>query len=258
MDAPFTAYLDTPNKSPRQNVGRRGVVLHHGALTSLNYLRQLAMGAKQVSATGICKDRDFERLMADGWRPWSLSDAYWDSALRSVETANESTAGWTISDESHWSLARGVAYWARLDGFWPHRDGGPKTWTVIGHREVYSIHGGSYATACPGGMDLNLVVARAQQLLNSPAEPVIDYALLRRQKEDDMYVRGVTNPQVYATYTDANGKPRMRVCGKAESAIANAGGLVLTFGDDASLLMLAEECGYVPGGANPLPVVKTQ
>lgn len=163
--APFTAVYNTPNKSVRQNVARRGVVLHHAAMLSLDGLRRLAMGAKQVSASAICKDDNFEGMMPDGFRPWSLSDAYWDSALRSVETCNESTNGWTISDKSHWKLAHGVAWWAQQDGFWPHRGGDPKTWTVIGHREVYTIHGGSYATACPGGMDLNLVTTRAQTLL---------------------------------------------------------------------------------------------
>lgn len=167
MDAPWTAVYNTPNKSIRQNVARRGVVLHHAAMTSLSGLRDMEVnGTKQVSSTAICKDDNLELIVPDNnYRPWSLSSAYWDSAMRSVETCNESTNGWTISDKSHWSLARAVAYWSTTDGFWPHRDGDPSTWTVIGHREVYTIHGASYATACPGGMDLNLVVARAQSIL---------------------------------------------------------------------------------------------
>lgn len=165
VDPQWTAIHNTPNKSIRQNVARRGVVLHHAAMTSLDGLRYLTMGGKQVSATAIVKDGNRERMMTDEYRAWSLSSAYWDSACRSVETANESTNGWTISDASHWSLARLVAYWAERDGFWPHRDGNPKEWTVLGHREVYSIHGASYATACPGGMDLDLVTKRAQDIL---------------------------------------------------------------------------------------------
>lgn len=193
---PFTAYHNSPNKSVRQAVARRGVVLHHAAMLSLDGLRRLAMGAKQVSATAICKDENFERMMDDGWRAWSLSDAYWDSALRSVETCNESTDGWTISDASHWALARGVAYWASVDGFYPHRSGDPKTWTVIGHREVYTIHGGSYATACPGGMDLDLVVRRAQQILVAAAGG--DVTLI--EEEDLAKTVGIY-------WTDANGEP---------------------------------------------------
>lgn len=178
---PFTEYHNTPNKSIRQNVPRRGVVLHHAAMTNLDELIRLEMGAKQVSSNATCKDdRLPEMFDTDGpYRAWSLSDAYWDSALRSVETCNESVVGWTVSDASHWSLARAVAYWAERDGFWPHRDGNPKGWTVLGHREVYTIHEGSYATACPGGMDLNLVTIRAQELLRStPPAPT--------NKENDM------------------------------------------------------------------------
>lgn len=168
MDAPWTAVHNTPNKSIRQNVTRLGVVLHHAAMTSLSGLRDMEVnGTKQVSSTAICKDDNLELVVSDDrYRPWSLSSAYWDSAMRSVETCNESTTGWTISDASHWSLAKAVAYWATTDDFWPHRDGDPSTWTVIGHREVYSIHDASYSTACPGGLDLNLVTARAQGLLN--------------------------------------------------------------------------------------------
>ena len=175
IPAPWTAVHNTPNKSLRQNVPRRGVVLHHAAMTSLSGLRNLAMGAKQVSATAIIKDDSIELIVGDDrYRPWSLSSAWGDSSFRSVETANESTNGWTISDASHWSLARAVAYWAEQDGFRPHRDGDPSTWTVIGHREAYSIHGVSYATACPGGLDLNLVTKRAQQLLSSEEDDMFE------------------------------------------------------------------------------------
>ena len=76
-----------------------------------------------------------------------------------------------------------------------------------------------------------------------PAEPVIDYALLRRQKEGDMYLRGTSFGNVYATFTDANGKPGLRVCEAGEAAFAQAGGLVIQ-GDDSTLMMLAKEAGY--------------
>lgn len=168
VPAPWTAVYDTPNKSPRQNVARLGVVLHHAAMTNLDALRSIEVnGTKQVSSTAICKDDNLELIVPDSnYRPWSLSSAFWDSALRSVETCNESVAGWTISQASLESLARAVAYWAEQDGFYPHRDGSPGSWTVIGHREVYSIHGASYATACPGGMDLDYVTRRAQEILS--------------------------------------------------------------------------------------------
>ena len=165
IDQKLTAVLNTPNKSARQNVPRLGVVLHHAAMTSLSGLRSLAMGAKQVSATNIVKDGQNERLMTDEFRAWSLSSAWGDSSFRSIETCNESTNGWTVSDASHWTDARNVAYWAERDGFWPHRDGDPKTWTVLTHGEMYTIWGVSYATACAGGLKADLVTERAQELL---------------------------------------------------------------------------------------------
>lgn len=168
---PFTATNITPNKSVRQNVPRRGVVLHHAAMTNFEGLKRLEMGAKQVSSTAIVKDTRNEQMIPEGFRAWSLSSAYWDSALRSVETCNQSTDGWTVSDESHWELAKNVAYWSELDGWWPHRSGARETWTVIGHREVYTIHDASYATACPGGMNLDLVTSRAQGLRGGHAAP---------------------------------------------------------------------------------------
>lgn len=186
VDAPWTAVRITPNRSTRQNVPRKGVCLHHAAMTSLSGLRSLAMGGKQVSATAIVKDGEAENLVPDGDRPWSLADAWGDSAFRSVETCNESTDGWTISDASHWTLARLVAFWAERDGFWPHRTGDRRTWTVIGHREFHDIYGGSYATACPGGMDLDLVSSRAQGLLRSSSvagDVVVD---LFESEEDSM------------------------------------------------------------------------
>ena len=164
--APFTAHYNTPNKSVRQPVARRGVILHHAAMTSLSGLLALSMGAKQVSASALVKDNQaYDLGMGNTYRPWSVADGYWDSAMRSVETANESTVGWTISASSAETLAKLIAYWAQQDGFYPHRNGDPKTWTVIGHREVYTIHGASYATACPGSMDLDAITRRAQQIL---------------------------------------------------------------------------------------------
>lgn len=197
VDAPFDAYLDTPNKSIRQNVPRKGVCLHHAAMLSLSELERLAMGAKQVSATAIAKDRVSKRLMSDEFRAWSLSSAWGDSSFRSVETCNESTDGWTISDESHWELAYLVAYWAILDGFWPHRDGDPETWTVVGHREMYIIWEVSYGTACPGGMDLNLVTSRAQQILTTAG--LAGGGVRPIDEEDDMKVmaRTTKDPQVW-------------------------------------------------------------
>ena len=174
LEAPWTAVHNTPNKSVRQDVPRLGAVLHHAAMTSLSGLRRLEMGAKQVSSSAIIKDLANEKMMPeDVYRAWSLSSAYWDSALRSIEACNETTApGWTVTDETHWSMAKAVAYWSEREGWWPHRDGSRNGWTVITHGEVYTIHGASYATACAGGVDAGLVTRRAQELRGGAKPPV--------------------------------------------------------------------------------------
>lgn len=183
-----------PSKGSPRSARVSMVVLHHAAMTSLSGLVGVIEGDKTVSAHLAVKDSSIVGLVPEELRAWSLSDAYWDSRALTVETANESTAGWTISAASHESLARIVADWSFRYGFFPHRSGDPESWTVIGHNEVNSIHGGSYGTQCPGAMDLDWIVARAQQLL-APA-PVLE--------EDDMAYKyiwnGVSAPDAKARY----------------------------------------------------------
>jgi hypothetical protein len=174
---PTTEVRSTFQQSPVTARPRRGVVLHHGATTSADQIISMeTTGSRQVSSNRVVKDTRCVKVANDpNFRAWSLSSAYWDSVLNSVECANESTAGWTISDASHETLARMVAYWAQRDGFTPHRDGPPSGWTVFGHREIYTIFGASYATACPGGMDLGRITRRAREILASsgvtPSKP---------------------------------------------------------------------------------------
>ncbi|MBO3663746.1 peptidoglycan recognition protein family protein [Microbacterium stercoris] len=170
----------TSDHSPRtRKVG--GVVLHHAAMVkqpgilvraALRLFRALANllglmqpGGRQVSAHVGIEDGQVVQAVPFDRRAWSLADAYWDSWAVTAECINSSANGWTLSAATHESIAQYVAEMARRFGFYPHRNGNPKTWTVIGHREVYTIHGGSYATACPGGMDLNWITKRAQQIL---------------------------------------------------------------------------------------------
>lgn len=80
----------------------------------------------------------------------------------------------------------------------------------------------------------------------------------RRQKEDDtMYVQHENKkyPQVYATFTDANGHLRLRIVKANEAAIALAGGLVIPV-EDTTLTNLGIEAGWSAGRiVMPLPKV---
>jgi hypothetical protein len=139
-------------------------------------------GSRQVSSHQVVKDKRIAGIVEEQFRAWSLSDAYWDSWGLTVECANESTDGWTISAASSESLAQLVANWAKRYGFWPQREGDPSNWTVYGHREIYAIFGGSYPTACPGGMDLDWITKRAQQILKPQTKKrTITMPILYRQ-----------------------------------------------------------------------------
>lgn len=184
---PTNEWYSTSQQSAVTAAPRRGVVLHHGATTSADQIIDMeTSGSRQVSSNRVVKDQRCAKIVDDGLRAWSLSDAFWDSVLRSIECANESTAGWTISPESHETLAQMTAFWAVQDGFWPHRDGPDTTWTVFGHREIYTIFGDSYATACPGGMDLDYVAHRAQQILTAgpSSDPEGENMILHASKGD--------------------------------------------------------------------------
>lgn len=143
------------------------IVLHHSATTNVDeVIAMMVTKSRQVSAHIAMKDTRLAGIVPEELRAWSLSSPLWDSRSFTVECANESTAGWTISDASHESLAQLCANWSRRYGIPINRSGDPRTWTVLGHREVYTIWGQSYATACPGGMDLDRIAARAIQILN--------------------------------------------------------------------------------------------
>lgn len=166
MSAPWTAVRNTPNSTVRQNVARRGVIVHHPATTSFDLLRNLVMGGRQVSYTAIVNRGQAELIVPDARRPWSVANAYWDSRMRSVCLTNTTGApGWHVHDETVWTAARAIAFWASAEGWWPHRDGDRRTWTVLGHGELRPIHGVSNHTQCPGGVPIGLLTTRAQQLM---------------------------------------------------------------------------------------------
>lgn len=145
-------------------------ILHHAATTNADVvINMMVRKTRKVSAHAVVKDDRIAGVVEEEYRAWSLSSSLYDSKAFTVECANQSSAGWTISDASHEALARLVADWGRRYGFTPHRDGNPKNWTVIGHREVYTIHGQSYATACPGAMNLDYIAKRARELMGGAA-----------------------------------------------------------------------------------------
>lgn len=149
-------------------------------------------GSKQVSANYVQRSNgDLIGVVPEERRSWSLADADWDSRSITVETENESTNGWTISAAATEKLARLVADVANRYRFPINRD------TVLGHREVNSRYGGSYPTACPGGLDLDGIVRRANQITATAGggtTPITEeesiMLVLRNQKDAACYMVG--------------------------------------------------------------------
>lgn len=180
---PYATHVyDTPQKSARVPANSVGyVVVHHTAGGTFAGVIDLEMGARQVSSTVIIQDDLCASMMDEGHRAWSLSSQYWDSVSLSSETVNSGGAadGWPISGASYTTLAKVIADWCTRYGIPATRE------RIIGHREVYTRYGASYATACPGGIDLDYLVGLVQALL-SPAPT--------RRKNDmtQLYMNGST------------------------------------------------------------------
>lgn len=175
-----TRVYDSPQKSERSPNSVQYIVIHHAATLSFDAVIQMEMGGKQVSSTVVIKDENVASMFDEYYRAWSLSSGYWDSVSLSSETCNSGGAeqGWPISEASYLSLARVVADWCVRYGIPCNRE------RVMGHREVYTRYGASYATACPGGIDLDRVVREANAIINGTVvaperkRPIVASALI--------------------------------------------------------------------------------
>lgn len=145
------------------------LVVHHAATSSLSQvLGMMSSGSRQVSSNYVVKDSEIVGVVPEELRSWSLSSSLWDGRSITVETCNSVTgdaSGWPISEASYQSLARLIADCATRYGFPINRD------RVIGHREVYSRHGASYPSVCPGGIDLDRLVRMAQEAQAGDTRP---------------------------------------------------------------------------------------
>lgn len=174
-EAPLTGFsgyatrtISTPNKSSRNGAAIQYIVLHHMASTSFSGVLSLwSTGAKEGSANyAISNEGEVVGVVPEGLRSWSLSSATWDAKAITFEIENASAGGsWPVSSAAHEATAKVVADLARRYGIPLDRN------RVLGHREVYTRYGASYATACPGGLDIDWIVSRARQLLGQGGTP---------------------------------------------------------------------------------------
>lgn len=158
--------------------------VHHAASTShQGVVKMMTSGSREVSAHYVVSDI-IEGVVDENYRAWSLSSSYWDSRMVTVETINNSTNGWTVSDKTFDNLARLIADWAKRYNR-PINDN-----TVLTHQEVYTRFGESYPTACPGDLQRRkpeLLALANKYLKNGNQTP-------QGEEEEEMDTR-----QLYAT-----------------------------------------------------------
>jgi hypothetical protein len=144
---------------PLEQQGRVLLICHHAATTSLSAITSLFQpGGRTVSANfAIGNDGTVVGCVDPSRRAWTSASGLDDIAI-TFECANLSSDGWTISDASYQAIAK-IARWmdSVYPGFSIDRE------HIVGHKELYSRWGESYATACPGGMNLDHVVNLARQ-----------------------------------------------------------------------------------------------
>lgn len=162
-----TRTVTTTNQSTRNGARPRYIVHHHMATTGFNgVLDMWHRASKEGSAhIAISNDGEIVEVVPEHLRAWSLSSESFDSQALVTEIANESLGGsWPVSSAAHEAAARVTADWCKAWNIPCNRE------HVIDHGEVYTRFGKSYATACAGGLDLDWIVNRANQLIGNPSE----------------------------------------------------------------------------------------
>ncbi|TFD80718.1 N-acetylmuramoyl-L-alanine amidase [Cryobacterium sp. Sr8] len=165
-----TRTVSTMNSSTRFGARPRYIVLHHMASTGFEGVLSLWSAArKQGSAHyAISNAGQVVGVVPEERRAWSLSSAAFDSKAIVFEIANQSMGGtWPVSAAAEEATARVVADICTRYGIPITRD------RIIGHREVFARFHAGYATACPGGLNLDGIVARAKALAAGTVPPAV-------------------------------------------------------------------------------------
>lgn len=133
--------------SSRNGVKIDRIILHHCASTSLSgVLGMMSSGSREVSANYVIgKGGEIVGVVPEEFRAWTSGSTSWDGRAITFEIVNESGGpDWRISDKAMGAVERILADISGRYGIPLSRD------TVVTHQELYTIHGASYATACPG------------------------------------------------------------------------------------------------------------
>lgn len=164
---------NTSQKSSRQGAKIDTILLHHMAGTdAAGVVGLMESGKRQVSANyAIGRDGHAWGVVPEEERAWTSGasgdggkGAAWDRRSITFEIADEKAGDpWPISSAAFEKVARMIADMSTRYGIPLNRD------HVIGHRELWTRYRASYPTACPGGLDLDAIVARAIQIKSGAA-----------------------------------------------------------------------------------------
>lgn len=168
------------------------IIIHHCASTSLfAVLDMMKYGTREVSANYVIgNDGEIIGVVPEEYRAWTSGSASWDGRAITVEIVNETGApGWRVSDKAMAAVSRLLADISTRYGFELNRD------TVITHQELYTIHGASYATACPGPylqprID-DLITAATAQPTQEPEDDMSKPMLAMKLDHGPMHTLGV-------------------------------------------------------------------
>lgn len=212
----------TPGTGPTEWSSRLGQSIryfqvHHTANFNIDSAYALMLpGDRTVSCNALVGPKGEKwGVVPEEYRAFTSGSAMVDRMSYTVETVNSTGAPtWGISAAAHEALVDLLVDVATRHKFWPNRQGDKKTWTVIGHREIGEIWPGeSYATACPGGIDLDRLTADAQKRMSAPAPPV--------QRRTSMTTNFVKESTLSTTRTVVFGKTLYATAGDSPGTPAN-------------------------------------
>lgn len=159
--------------SPRQGADIDMFIFHGQASTNDDVtISMMVNRTRQVSANyTISNEGRITGVVPEEFRAWTSGSstdggkgAAMDRRAITVEIENQTGApGWTFSAAAQEACARLLADVSKRYGIPLDRD------HCVGHRELYTRWGASYATACPQALDMGWIVNRAKQLRTAPA-----------------------------------------------------------------------------------------
>lgn len=188
--SPLVDYIDESPRSDPRREKIRGLQDHHGATTNL---RPMIHGEREVSAHYfILNDGTIIGVVPETRRPYTSGSAadHWMITWEVENAALGDASGWPRSPAATASVIKLAADVAAFYGFAVIRRE-----TYFGHRELWSLLGLSYTTACPGGAPLDDTADAVNSLLAGET-----LAVSKTFQEEIMSMRFVRAVETGAVY----------------------------------------------------------